>query len=61
MQAFVEWYASYQYHGGIPAELSSVIDVAWVQLAAGIVHAARLSLACTASTLPSPHYNSSRG
>ena len=26
VQAFVEWYASYEYHGGIPADLSSVID-----------------------------------
>ena len=42
VQAFVEWYASYDYHGGIPADLSSVIDVAWVLPANGIVHAGRL-------------------
>ena len=42
VHAFVAWYASYQYHGGIPADLSSVIDVAWVQPAEGIVHAGRL-------------------
>ncbi len=33
VQAFVEWYASYEDHGDIPADLSSVIDVAWVQSA----------------------------
>ena len=38
VQAFVEWYGSYAYHGGIPAELSSVIDVAWVQRANSIMH-----------------------
>src|ERR687893_2420870 len=42
VQAFVEWFASYEYHGGIPADLNSVIDVAWVQPAEGIVHAGRL-------------------
>ena len=42
VQAFVEWYASHEYHGGIPADLSSVIAVAWVQPADGIVHAGRL-------------------
>ncbi len=42
VQAFVEWYASYEYHAGIPADLSSMINVAWVQPTAGIVHAGRL-------------------
>ena len=42
VQAFVEWYASYEYHGGIPADLTSVIAVAWILPADGIVHAGRL-------------------
>ncbi len=42
VQAFVERYAISEYHGGIPADLSSVIDVAWVQPTEGTVHASRL-------------------
>lgn len=42
VQAFVAWYSSREYVGGVAADLSSVVDVGWVAPSTGIVHAGRI-------------------
>jgi hypothetical protein len=42
VQAFVEWYATTDWYGGVKSELQSCIAIAWVRPEEGIIHAARV-------------------
>jgi hypothetical protein len=42
VQAFVEWYATTEWYGGVKSDIQSCIAVAWVRPEEGIIHAARV-------------------
>jgi hypothetical protein len=42
VQAFVEWYATTEWQGGVKSDIQSCIGVAWVRPEEGVIHPARV-------------------